>query len=403
MISIEDQIQPVTYDEAKQSIYEALAIVGVDATMWKPLGVYRTLVAAAAVMFSVTSVFLAKLASAGWYELATSTWLTLVARYVYGIYREDATFAQGALTFVNTGGAEYDNDPGEVVVSNPDTGAEYTNLTAFTIAGGTPEAPVTTSLDVDGNPILFRALEAGTGGTSGVGKIRGLVTTLLNVTVSNALSFVGLAEESDPSVRTRCKEQLAAQTLNGPEDAYARVARSVRRADGGSTGLNRVSVSKDGKGNVYVDVAQAGGQILGTVGDTSTDLGLINDTIQRTCAPLSVTARVRSQAGFSIAYTYELWMLDGSGLTPAQVEARVAANVAQKLAEVPLGGFVVDGEPGSIDLDWFRNLVEDAAPGVFRVDLTSPVTPTILIPPGRPPVAGTATSLGVHQVAQRIL
>ena len=55
MISIQDLITPVTYTEAKASIYEALAVVGVDATMWKPLGVYRTLVAAVAVLFSVSS------------------------------------------------------------------------------------------------------------------------------------------------------------------------------------------------------------------------------------------------------------------------------------------------------------------------------------------------------------
>ncbi len=402
MMSIYDLIKPVTYDEAKVSIYESLAVVGADTTMWKPLGVYRTLVAAIAVLFSVSTVIVAKLATMGWYELATGQWLTLVARYVYGVLRQEPTFAQGPVSFTNTGGAIYDRAPGEIVIRNPLTGAEYTNLTALTIGSGSPEVPTVTTLDDEGDPILVRAIVAGSDSTSGVGQISELVTGLLNVVVSNTVALVGQPEESDTSVRLQCKEKLAARTANGPEDIYALLARSVKRTDGSAIGVNRVRPTRDGLGNVYLDVATATGQVSGAVTDLTSDLGLINDKIQRTCAPLSVTAHTRSQTGFAIPYTYQVWMLDNSGMSPAQVQALIEVTIPQKLAEVPIGGHVVDGDPGAVYHEYLESLIQSVRAEIFHVELTLPAG-DVLVPPGRPPVAGVATCLGINQVAQRIL
>lgn len=402
MYSIQDLVTPVTYEEAKESFYEALAIVGVDTTMWKPLGVYRTIIAAAAIMFSVASVLVSKIAGAGWYELATGAWLTLVARYQYGVIRVEPSFAQGPIIFTNTGGGNYNIVPGEVVLQNALTLVEYTNLTAFTVPPGSVGTPTVVTLDDLGNPILFRAVVAGSASTSGRGQITKFSAPLNLVTCTNDLALVGLDEEGDPSVRTRCAEKLGARTANGPEDTYASVARAVKRADGTPIGLNRIAVTKDGKGGVFIATASATGQIAGTANDNATDLGRINDAIQKTCAPLSVTAVTSSKAGYAINYTYELWMLDNSGLTPAQVQALVETTVPQKLAEVPIGGHVIDGEPGTVYQDYLRSMIENVRPEIFRVVLTVPAA-DVLIPVERPPIAGAATCVGIHQVSQRAL
>lgn len=402
MYAIADLMKPVTYEEAKESIYEALAIVGADTTMWKPLGVYRTVIAAAAIMFSTTTVLLSKIASAGWYEYATGVWLTLVARYQYGITREAASFAQGVLTFTNTGGGNYLLEPGEVIVKNPVTLAEYTNLTAFTVGPGSELTPTVVTTDDNGDPLLFRAIVAGSASTSGRGQITGFTTPLNLVTCTNELALVGLDEETDPSLRTRCGEKLAARTANGPEDAYALVARSVKREDGTPIGLNRLAITKDGKGNVFIDCASATGQIDGAANDNSTDLGRLNDAIQKKCAPLSVTAQTRSQPGYALDYTYELWMLDDSGLSATEVQTLVETTIPQKLAEIPIGGHVIDGEPGAVYKDYLQSLIETVRPEVFRVVLTVPAN-DVPIPAGRPPIAGVATCAGIHQVAQRAL
>lgn len=403
MISIEDLTTPVTYAEAKASFYEALGIVGANTTMWKPGAVYRTIIAAAAILFVVASRLVALIATAGWFELASGAWLTLVARYQYGIERVPATFAEGPIAFTNTAGGNYTAAVGDVVIANPFTGAEYVNLTAFTVTPGSVPTPTVVTLDDDGNPIRFRAREAGEGGTAGIGTITGLVSGLGGgVAVSNdTTALVGLPEQDDVSLRLACKEKLASRTANGPKEAYAAAARGAVRADGTPVGINRVSVNKDGKGNVFLAVATAVGVVPGTLADLTSDLGLVNDNVQRKVAPLSVTAHTASAALLGIPVTYELWMLAGSGLTDAQVVALVNKALTQALATVPIGGFVIDGEPSAVFVDWIRATIKGVRAEIFHVVVTAPGGDILGL--GRAPVAGLITATAIHQVEQAVL
>src|SRR5687767_5936032 len=109
-ITIESLTTPVTKDEAKEAIYEALATVGVNTTTWKPGAVVRTLVAIVAILFAACTNLIAEIAKSGFLELTSGSWLTLVARYVYGVTRLEATFGTGTLTLINSGGGVYDVD-----------------------------------------------------------------------------------------------------------------------------------------------------------------------------------------------------------------------------------------------------------------------------------------------------
>lgn len=390
-VSIEDLTTPVTRDQAKASIYQTLATVGVDTTSWKPGAVVRTMIAAVAILFAATTNLIAELAKSAFLELAVGSWLTLVARYVYGNERFEATFGTGKLTLVNSGGGIYDLDPGDLVVRNPDTDKTYTNVAVLHLG-----ASATQTIDII-------AQEAGADSTSTIGTIVSVVTGVPSaVSCSNPTAVVGTDEEEDEPLKIRCRDKLGARSANGPSDAHASIARNAKRADGSAIGVNRVRIVNDGKGNGYFYLATPSGGVPGDAEDISTDLGVINDQIQRQVAPLGFTAHTRSAVAYALDVSYSVWMLDTSNLTTAQVEQKIAAALGAYLKNIPIGGYVIDGEPGRIYLDGLRTAIKNAVPEIFHVALTVPAT-DIDLNVLEAPTIGTATALGIAVQQQRVI
>ncbi|HKU42874.1 MAG TPA: baseplate J/gp47 family protein, partial [Polyangiales bacterium] len=112
----------------------------------------------------------AQIARSGFLELAEGDWLTLVARHVYGVEREQATFAAGEVTLTNSGGGSFTLDADDLVVWNPTIKKSFRNPAGFTLG---PADDITI-------PIV--AIEAGTASTSSPGAITEIETTLLGVT-----------------------------------------------------------------------------------------------------------------------------------------------------------------------------------------------------------------------------
>ncbi len=364
-LSIEDLTTPVTKEEAQLSIYEGLAAQGVNTTNWKPGSVVRTIIAIVAILFAATTNLIAEIARSAFVEYALATWLTFVARYVYGVERQEATFGTGTLRLTNTGGGDYTLQPGELVIRNPDTDKTYTNTLEIHLGPGSEVSPTV----VDAQIV---AQESGSGSTATVGRIRELVTTLLNVVCTNTTAVVGLDEEADPPLRQRCRDQLGARSANGPSDAYASVVRNARRTDGTPIGAFRLRIKKDGKGNAYIYMATSNGFVSGDPEDTATDLGAINDQIQRKVTPLGFTSHSLSATPKVLNITCQIYMLDTSGLTAAQVTALVVKTLTQYLATAPIGGFVIDGQPGRIYLDDLKGVIKSARPEIFHVAFSSP-------------------------------
>ena len=389
MTPIEDLTTQVTREQAKASIYETLGIVGVDTTSWKPGAVVRTIIAAIAIIFSACTKLIAEIAKSAFLELAVGSWLSLVALYVYGVTRFDATFGTGTLTLVNAGGGVYDLDPGDLVVLNPDTGKTYTNV-------NTEHLGASSTLT-----IAIIAQEAGAASTSTIGTIVQMVTTLPNVTCSNPTSVVGADAEEDDPLKTRCREVLGARSANGPADAHASIARNAKRADGTPIGVNRVRAKKDGKGNGYFYLATPSGGVAGDAEDISTDLGIINDQIQRQAAPLGFTAHTSSATPYVFSCSYSVWLLNTSALTDAQLQAKIAAAVGKYLAAIPIGGYVIDGQPGRIYLEGVRLAIKASVPEIFHVVLTSPAADVDLAYADAPTL-GAMTALAI-QVAQQVV
>lgn len=385
IFTLADLTTPLTRDEVQTKIYDVIGLVGTRTTSWKPGAVVRTMITATSIILSSFSELTALIARSGFLELASGKWLALVAWYVYGVEKQYATFAAGEVTLVNTGGGIYILDPGDLIVQNPDTGKQYRNAASVTVG-----ALATVSVAVE-------ALEAGSASTSSPDTVVSFVTPLLGVSVTNALAIVGRDDEEDPALRARCSEKLGSLSPMGPWDAYSYAARNAVRVDGSLIGVTRARTVKDGEGNVDTYVATATGAVTGTVGNPATDLGAVDEAIQRRAAPLAVTANVASATTLAIPVSYRVWMYNTSGLTQAEIEDAIALRLVNFMAGQPIGGNVVGADPGKVFADAIRTAIGAALPQIFHVIVTLPAGDTVLTI-SQVPVLGTVTPLSITQV-----
>ncbi len=386
LFSLDDLTTPVTRAEVEASIYQVLGVVGVNTTSWKPGAVVRTMIAAVAIVLSAFSTLQAKIARSGFLDLSSGDWLTLVAHYVYGVDRIQASFATGQVTLTNSGGGVYSGDADDLIFSNSTTKQTFRNIASFSI-------PAVTTVTLD-----IQASEQGSASTSAPGAIDTLTTPLLGVTCSNALSVIGRDAEDDPSLRARCSEKLGALSPFGPWDAYASAVRNATHADGTSLGITRFRNTKDGSGNVYTYLATASGGVGGTVGDLTTDLGLADYAIQQLAAPLAVTAHTLSATPVTIAPTYEVWMYNTSGQSPSQVQALIATALGNFMSSQPIGGNVISTDPGKVFVDAIRAVIANTLPQIFHVVVSLPAA-DVTLAITEVPVLGAPVCIAVHQSA----
>lgn len=389
MLALDDLTTPWTKDEVETSIYQALAAVGLSTTTWKPGAWARTVISGASICFSAFTTLNAKVARMGFLELAEGDWLKLKAKYDYDVEADDASFATGVVTLVNSEGGVYNLDPDDLILLNTTTGKTYRNTAAISLGA------LSTLEDV---PI--QAEEAGSASSAAAGAIDDFVTPLNGVTVTNPVALVGTDEQEDPSIRTECSEKLGSLSPFGPWDAYTYAAKhATRTSNGSNVGVTRVRSKPDGFGNVTTYVATATGAVTGDVDDPDTDLGAVNEAIQRAAAPLAVTANVESATPVTVAVTYQLWIYNSAGLTAAQVAAAVQTSLATFFASEPIGGDVLGVDPGKVfqsaiaaAIAATRQPASAAAPlPIFRVAVSTPAGDTTLAE-SEVPVLGTVTA-----------
>jgi baseplate J-like protein len=341
MASIDDLITPLTVDEVRESIYVVLATLGVNTTVWKPGAVVRTIIAALAVLVSALSALMAQIARSGFLELAEGPWLELVAFYVYGVTKQKATFAAGPVLLSNAGAGVFTFDPGDLTFSAG--GILFRNTATVNVAA------FQTNISVG-----VAAVEAGAASTAFAGEIDEIVPPIANLSVVNAVAIIGLDEESDPALRAKCYDKLGSLSPFGPADAFSYAAKIAARADGTPIGVNRIRIVKDGIGGLDIYVATPTGGVTGNANDALTDLGAVNESIQRNAAGLNDTARVHSAIEKTLHVSYSIWLYNDSGLTQAQIEAAVQSELAAYVPVQPVGGNIVGVNSGKI----FRRALE---------------------------------------------
>lgn len=391
MTSLAALVTPLTVDEAKAAIYTAMANRGVSTTSWKPGAVVRTIIAACAIIYAAFSSMQAAIANGGFLDLATGPWLTLLARYVYNVDRSPEGFATGFITLTNSGGGVWAGDPGDLIVSNPDTGKTYRNTEAYSLGASTSIV------------VAIQAEEAGSASSSAPDSITNMVTTLLEVTCNNADALVGSDEETNAALRQRCREKTGAASPNGPRDAYAYFAKSAIRTDGVKVAVTRVRTIPDGFGSVNVYVATASGSVTGDVDDASTDLGAVNKAIQENVVPIGITAIVQSATPVEIDVEYELWVLDSINASNDEIMELNSNSLAKFFGEMDIGGEVIAGvfpaDAGGVFVDSIKAIIAQGLGfgSVVRLVVTEPADDTELAA-NEAPVLSSVTVTSVHRV-----
>jgi hypothetical protein len=332
-------------------------VLGLPTTSWEPGGPERTILALTANALSQEDGIISIMAQGGFLDYAASGtvtftaangqqvtqfvtpdpsipiqnptgvlgWLDVLASSVYQVNRLQATFAAQNVVFTNTTLASSGpHAPGTFHIGNPATGATYVNADTLTIAAsGTTTAP-------------FVADARGPDGTSAIGTVTQMITTVTGVTVINALPFVGQNFESNVALAARCRAALASRSPNGPRGAYeyfALAAFDLLLAEtppvtlrGGR--ITRVlSVAVPALGEVETIVANAAGVVAGV---TNLDItGATNAT------PIQLT--VASTTGLS----------NGDFVTVRGVLGNTAANGTFTISNLTGTTFDLDGSVGN--------------------------------------------------------
>jgi hypothetical protein len=318
-------------------------------------------------------------------------WLDVLASSVYQVTRLQATFAAQNVVFTNTTLASSGpHAPGTFHIGNPATGATYTNADTLTIAGG---VGVTTTAP-------FIADARGPDGTSSVGTVTQMITTVTGVTVVNLLPFVGQNFESNTALAARCRASLASRSPNGPKGAYeyfALAAFDILQAEtppvtlrGGR--ITRVlSFAVPALGEVETIVANAAGVVPGV---TNLDItGATNTT------PIQLT--VASTTGLS----------NGDFVTVRGVLGNTAANGTFTISNltgttfdldgsVGNGGYVTSGQLNGGDLGEVDRVIQDncvpdsvTATTISAADFPVAIVATVVVPLAS--VASYTTAVGL--------
>lgn len=389
MKSLDTLTTPRTVAQITDSIYTALSIQGVNTTLWKAGSPLRTLIAGLAIILASFSQLQAALARMSFLALATGSWLSLVAFYVFGVTRDPGSFATGSLVLTNGAGGVFTYDPFTVTFSNGSH--TYKNVTAISLASGPSTQTIT-----------IQATELGSGSSAGATTITTLVTPLPGVTCSNPTALVGNDEEDDATLRLRCAEKLGTLSPNGPRDAYAFVARTSVRADGSSIGVTRIRTIADGYGGIDAYFATGSGGIPGTVGDLSTDLGIVDENLQTQVVPLAITLRSHTATGQTISVTYEVWISSTDTRTDGEIETAIQKALDAFVATRPIGGDQITPPNGVVTKSALEDVVGAAVNALKRI-VTIPSADVAITTSHHVPVAGTHTPTAIHRVTGDII
>lgn len=356
MLSINDLLAPFSRDDARAKLVRMLVAMGVPADQWRTGGVLSTILTIVAISYAGFSTLIVNAISAGFLPTASGGWLTLLAYYVYGVQRTEATYASGGFTLVNTGGGIYTHAAGEVIFLNSRTGKSYTNVAPFTIGSGTPATP--TSLT-----ITIQATDPGAASSSDPGAIDTIVTPMLGVAGTNALAVSGLDAQPDNELRTMCLNKLGSLSVRGPRTAYKYAVGVAKRLDGTPVNVNRSTVSPSSHtGTVTVTLASPSGA------PTTADIAAVAASIESLARPDGITVIV--QPATPVLYapaTLTVWGQAAAGLATADVATAVVSAIDTFLKSYPIGGLATTTAQGVFKTG-IEGVCKAAHPSIFAVD-----------------------------------
>lgn len=356
MNPLDDLIKPVSSDEYMATLEQILSTLGENPSKWRRGGVLRVLMRAQSMTFSGLTEIMVAVIRSGFLDLAEGAWLTLLARYVFGVERRAAQPASGKETFTNTGGGSFspvDYPAGSVRIYSSRTGKKYFNAEPLSLG------PLATAT------IGIVAVEIGAASNASAGDIDRLETSLLGVEVSNAESVVGLDEESDEELRSACRAKLASISGLGPRGAYQWAVRQATRLDGAPTAINRVFVP-EGSWNAVVDVILASPSGAPIAGDVTAATA----SIEAVARPSGIKVQAAPAVEVPFARAATIWVQRTNGQNLDAIRTKAGQAIASGFSVYPLGGIKKPSQAqGALYADWVKGLCK-VHPSVFDVDLS---------------------------------
>jgi len=384
-LSFSDLLATVSLTEWKTRIIGVANAVGLKTENWAEGGYTRTLVALFSQLYKTAGDVVRVIAASGFLDTAEGLWLTFLAKNLFGVDRVEATFAAApsALTLTNGGGGLYVYEAGDIVVAHEDTGKTYRNTSAGTL---NPGAGQTLTLDL-------AAEEAGTNSNAGVGKITLMVTSFLGVTCANPVALAGLDEETDPLLRDRCRDSIAALGVGGIKKAYEFYAKSAKRTDGTAVGVTRVLVATPpGDGTVNVYIAGASGEL------SAPDVAFVQADFDEHVTPYGFDGTAVSATNLAVDAPCSIWIPSSLGLSTAAARQIVFDALEAHVQSIPIGGVVISPTGGRVYWRKLLEVISAAIPGTLKAQLTAETDITVTA--SEVPIwAGDLTDTTVNQVS----
>ncbi len=351
-IPITDLLTPIPAAQFRSTMVNLLVALGVPADQWRAGGVASTILTVVSNTFENFSSLMTTALASNFLDYASGSWLVLLAYYVYGVTAQPASFASGQLTLTNTGGGIYDYPLNGALFGNGTV--QYTNDQSFSLA-----ASSSVTFDIV-------ATVAGAVGSAAPGTITTMVTTMLGVTCTNALSVVGQDAQSDSSLRLECQEALAATSEDGPANAYEyAVKNAVNATTGLPVSVNRVSVSPASSGGIVsIYCASPSGVPI------ASDLTAAALAVETYCRPLGVTANVYAVSTVANTNAITVWARALPGVSQVALQAAAQAAVAAFIAQYPVGGLSI-GSGGYLFASLIDGIIYGVNSAVFEITGTT--------------------------------
>lgn len=332
-------------------ILATLAGQGFPVTAWQSGNAGRTLAQADAVALADLRAVIADVARGGYLDTATGDWLTLLAAGLFDITRTPAVFAVGSVTLscVSTAGP-YNITAGALVVTDGTRRWRSTNTTTLTLPSG-------------GSLVVEVRAESPGAAYNGSGSL--LSTTpvspsLAGVTVTAASSWLttsGAAEESDASLRARCRLRWSTLGRGATLEAY-----EYNALTSGVSAVTRAQVVAGvGDGTLTVYIAQA------STAATSPQVAAVQAHIDGVC-PVTDTPAVTAATAVPIDVTATVYVAAASNTSANRTLATDA--ISEYINGLTMGDAVVD-------VARIGASIYDAA-GIRDVDLVLPVYDTTI-------------------------
>ena len=318
-VTFDELMVPITRDQFIESMLQILADLELPTTAWQELSSVREYIYATANSDAILSDSITPAARAGLLDYAEGQWLTLTADQEYDVERIVSTFATGDIRLTESDGDPHTFSAGDVRVLNETTGKTYTNT-----EGGTLTANGTLDL-------AFIADEPGSASDLVSGQTLSLLTAIPGVTPSYVADLLGQDEETDQSVRDRCRDSMAKASPNGPAAAYDYYAKSALRPDGTAVGVTRTK-RVEANATVTLYCADADGGI------SAPDVAIVQDVIDLNVVPTGFTAIVVAASTLAVSLAFTLSRSPTATASEASLETLINAAIASYFSSIPVGG-----------------------------------------------------------------